>query len=300
MSGPSFHDFRVTKFRLITYLIRSIVQLTASQKRSSIRKALWRNLKPLFLSPQRFLVSRPTRLLFAVYFGTYTTANTIDTVHNATQNATIYSIIPAATLKLLGVTTISTGLTVYKDSRLAQMFGAANSSSLKSNHSTGQPSSSTIQPIRTPRVPYSAYTLFTLRDILTIYSCIVLPPILSQNLEQFIAKKKWEGENFSSQWGSPTSRGRIIQLTLPALLQFVTTPVHLLALDLNNRQQRLSVFDRAQRVGRDVGPAIVTRMMRIVPAFGIGGIINSEVKTRLPEYLVFGQANVVAEDESLI
>lgn len=126
-------------------------------------------------------------------------------------------------------------------------------------------------------VPPISYLLFTLRDVLTIYGCFVCPPILSSRLEalpdtvkdQFLLSK-------------PEARSRLSQLMLPVMVQFVSTPIHLLALDLYNRPQRaLSLADRVARVGRDLPGAVPTRMMRILPAFGVGGVLNTEIRAGL-------------------
>ena len=44
------------------------------------------SLRQLFLKPHHFLLSRPFRLIFALYTGTYLVANTLDTVNSTLDN----------------------------------------------------------------------------------------------------------------------------------------------------------------------------------------------------------------------
>jgi len=123
-------------------------------------------------------------------------------------------------------------------------------------------------------VPRTSYLLFTLRDAITIYGCFVTPPLLAQRLNDLppTFKGNLSLETFEA-------RTRVSQLLLPVLVQFVTTPIHLLALDLYNRQQRsLGASARMARVKRDLPQAVPTRMLRILPAFGIGGLLNTEMR----------------------
>lgn len=138
-------------------------------------------------------------------------------------------------------------------------------------------------------VPSISYLLFTLRDVLTIYGCFVCPPILSSRLEAL-------SDSVKDQFllGTPEVRSRVSQLMLPVMVQFVSTPIHLLALDLYNRPQRaLSLADRVARVGRDLPAAVPTRMMRILPAFGVGGVLNTEIRAGLRRRLGESERHVV-------
>jgi hypothetical protein len=68
----------------------------------------------------------------------------------------------------------------------------------------------------------------------------------------------------------------IAQLAVPASIQLISTPIHLLGLDLYNRPTQLPAKERFTRVSRDWIGASLTRMCRIIPAFGIGGFANTE------------------------
>ena len=48
-----------------------------------------------------------------------------------------------------------------------------------------------------------------------------------------------------------------------------------------NRKGRKGVADRLGRVRRDWAVSALARMGRIVPAFGVGGVVNAAVRERL-------------------
>lgn len=61
---------------------------------------------------------------------------------------------------------------------------------------------------------------------------------------------------------------------MPVVSQLFATPLHLLGLDLYNRQYRVPVRDRVKVVLRDLPVATMIRAVRIVPAFGVGCLVN--------------------------
>ncbi|KEF62106.1 uncharacterized protein A1O9_00078, partial [Exophiala aquamarina CBS 119918] len=244
---------------LVAVVDSSIIQVASSSRRRRILPLLWKSCKPLLLSPHRYIVSRASRLLFMVYSGTYTTANSIDSLQHCFKGRLSSPVSPTA-VKLIGVSTVSTSLTVYKDSCLTQMFGAA---------------------AKPKPVPPISYILFILRDVLTIYGCFVCPPILAARLESLPASFKHQ-----LLLSTPEARLRVSQFMLPVMIQVVSTPIHLSALDLYNRPHRgLSASDRLARVARDLSAAIPTRMLRILPAFGVGGVLNTEIREAMKRKL---------------
>lgn len=79
------------------------------------------------------------------------------------------------------------------------------------------------------------------------------------------------------------TRTNAAQFLAPAGMQLFSTPLHLLGLDLYNRPGRTGIGwkDRMQRIGRDWMGSSAARMARIIPAFGIGGVVNTKVRARL-------------------
>lgn len=56
--------------------------------------------------------------------------------------------------------------------------------------------------------------------------------------------------------------------------------MHLLGLDLYNRQPvgGLSWCERVARIRRDYVPSCFARMGKIVPAYGVGGVVNVRLR----------------------
>jgi hypothetical protein len=75
----------------------------------------------------------------------------------------------------------------------------------------------------------------------------------------------------------------VAQFVTPAAVQLVSTPLHLLGLDLYNRPQA-QVMGADGRMGKVVGDwakSAMARICRIVPAFGVGGVVNMKVRRNL-------------------
>jgi hypothetical protein len=139
---------------------------------------------------------------------------------------------------------------VYKDSQFARIFG---------------------RPTRGPaaRMPFASYALFAARDGLTIFSSFNIPPLLSPYLL-----------HATPYLSTPARAQNAAQFLAPAVMQVFSTPLHLLGLDLFNRQGAVDWRERVHRVGRDWAVSALARMARIVPAFGVGGVVNRAVRER--------------------
>lgn len=69
-------------------------------------------------------------------------------------------------------------------------------------------------------------------------------------------------------------------MAAPAAMQLLSTPLHLWGLDLYNRPRG---GGRARTVARNWLGSSVARMARVVPAFGVGGVVNARVRRGLME-----------------
>jgi hypothetical protein len=83
------------------------------------------------------------------------------------------------------------------------------------------------------------------------------------------------------------------QFASPALMQFISTPMHLLGLDLYNRGG-LEWRERLTRIRRDYISSSFARIGKIVPAYGVGGVVNVRLRAALMERL----ERMAGEDES--
>lgn len=250
----------------------------------AIRQSLASSVKSLVTRPHRFLTSAPFLLIYTLYSCTYLSANFIDT-SVSTLSDRAFDNVSTGPAKFAATAMVNMSLCVYKDSRFAKMFGVqGQSSSGTQAQAKGAPSSlggsqkSAGHPIKpppqsppTPKVPKTSLSLFCLRDSLTIFASFNLPPLVSPLIPDVLAS-------------TPSSKAALAQFSIPASVQLISTPLHLLGLDLYNRQHAggIPAADRWARVKRDWAPSCAARVARIVPAFGVGGVVN----TRLREHFM--------------
>lgn len=165
--------------------------------------------------------------------------------------------------KFMATSAVNMSLCVYKDSQFARMFGKPTSSPAAA-------------------IPRLSYALFAARDSMTIFASFNLPSIIAPKLAELPPAVK---ASFSRILTSESGRLNTAQFMAPAAMQIFSTPIHLLGLDLYNRQGRLGFGERFARVSRDWGVSALARMGRIVPAFGVGGVVNAKVRRGFMEQL---------------
>lgn len=99
---------------------------------------------------------------------------------------------------------------------------------------------------------------------MTIFASFNLPTIIAPQLANLPAELK---SRFSRLLSTEAGRTNTAQFLAPAAIQLVSTPFHLLGLDLYNRQGRLGFVERYSRVFRDWAISAFARMGRIVVSF---------------------------------
>lgn len=153
--------------------------------------------------------------------------------------------------KLIGTTVSNVCACVAKDAQFARIFGA------------GAPHA----------VPLGSLALFTARDAATIYFSFVAPAAVAAWLARARLVRADGALN-------------VAQLLCPIGVQVITGPIHLLGLDLYNRaDQTVGVANRCAAAFHNYFPVVGARMMRILPAFGIGGIGNRVLRDKLRQVL---------------
>lgn len=110
---------------------------------------------------------------------------------------------------------------------------------------------------------------------MTIFASFNLPSLIAPKLAELPPAVK---QRLSRILASESGRLNTAQFMAPAAMQLLSTPIHLLGLDLFNRQGQLGVGERVARITRDWGVSALARMGRIVPAFGVGGVVNAKVR----------------------
>lgn len=149
--------------------------------------------------------------------------------------------------KLATVTPVNMGLCIVKDKAFAAMFG-------------------TRAPIA---LPLACYGLFAARDLMTVGASFNAPKKLSEKVQAHLPVKKEAADVFS-------------QLALPVGVQMLSTPLHVLALDLYNRPGKKATPAQRGSLLRSVyWQTTFTRMARILPAFGVGSMLTGAVRGSL-------------------
>ena len=229
--------------------------------RRSLSASLRDSVKTLLLHPAGTILSRPFLLIFALYGGTYLSANALDTA-TSTVTARPASTVTSGTAKFATSSAANIGLCIYKDQVFVRLFGPAGGAAA-------------ARPVTLP-----SYALFALRDCMTIFASFNVPPLLGPVLTRHL------GEHTQRFASGQT----MAQFAAPAFVQLFSTPVHLLGLDLYNRPAGVQGFegswrDRAAMVGKNWAVSTAARICRIVPAFGVGGVVNVKVRKSLMDRL---------------
>ncbi|KAJ5373795.1 hypothetical protein N7517_005801 [Penicillium concentricum] len=245
----------------------------------AFRRHLWFSLT----QPATFLTSRPSLLVWSLYTATFATANASETILSKWYPKIDHAIAGMTTFASTFIVNSSVG--IWKDVKFAQLFGHGNTSVAATNNTatpgpTPTPTSTsnttsapkTARSIGRTRIPVATYSAFLVRDALTIFGSFSLPAMVSTSIPDSIASQEY-------------LKILIAQLAIPASIQLISTPIHLLGLDLYNRPQVMPTKDRISRVSRDWIGASLLRMCRIIPAFGIGGFVNTEGRLYLHDQL---------------
>ncbi|RPA80883.1 hypothetical protein BJ508DRAFT_415142 [Ascobolus immersus RN42] len=210
--------------------------------------------KTLVTRPHIFITKPSFYLVLMVYSGTLFTSNVVDTLTSYKGGDTgDISLQTGSMSKFAMTSSVNIGLGLYKDSQFTRLFGT----------------------VTKPRaVPHSTYGLFIARDVLTIFFSFIVPPLVSPLIPQ------------STNFGG-LSKETVTQMLSPAICQVFSTPFHLLGLDMYNRMNEGKIQytwkQRWEVVRKNWSISALARMGKIVPAFGIGGVANKQLRDGLME-----------------
>jgi hypothetical protein len=147
---------------IITMIDKGIIENASG--RNTLGVSLKKSAVELLAKPHRFVASKPFVLIFSLYFGTYFTANSIDTASATVKPTQGLQEQTSGTSKFLATSTTNLALCLYKDNQFTRLFAAPGSS---------------------PRpVPMPTFALFTVRDCLTIFASFNLPPLLAPKVDE--------------------------------------------------------------------------------------------------------------------
>ncbi|CAP71590.1 uncharacterized protein PODANS_6_600, partial [Podospora anserina S mat+] len=181
---------------------RSIMENASG--RSPLLTSLRTSLTTFLTSPKTMFLSKPFGLIFALYGGTYLTANTLDTYLSTTQSLPP-TYVSSGPEKFIASSTANIGICIYKDQVFVRLFGPPG----------------ITRPVTLP-----SYALFAMRDCMTIFASFNVPGLLGPRIQERLS----EGWRRSGPTGATMA-----QFAAPAAVQVFSTPVHLWGLDIYNR-----------------------------------------------------------------
>lgn len=234
---------------------RSIVEQAAT------RQTLLHGLKKHSLSalrhPVRFFSSPPLRIIAALYGTTYIVNNASESISSEfASEKVVGSIVFASTFA------VNVPLGLWKDVRYSQFFGDPAGAKAASQVACA---AKTQLAKASTRAPTAA---FLVRDAITVFGSFTLPSLVSDIIpHRFVP--------------DAASRAIIAQLTVPVISQIGATPAHVVGLDYYSRRDGASPWQRLSRVRGYIPSITVGRCARIVPAFGIGIVVNKDLRERL-------------------
>ena len=185
-------------------------------------------------------------IVAAVYGGTYFAKNFADVL---IERRGLSESRAAGTAKFCATTATNMGGSILKDAAFARWFGAAAAAAAA------------------PAViPKTSYALFAARDCLTISGAFVVPDAMRAALH-------------ARAGVAESAAGVVSQLVSPPLMQVVCTPLHLLALNLVN-VPAASAAARVAALRASTPAALLARSLRMLPAYGVGGLLNAVVTAK--------------------
>ena len=198
-----------------------------------------------FVTKPKTAFAQPALWMVAgVYGGTYLAKNVSDVCIERRGLSETHKGANAA--KFAATTACNMGGSILKDAAFAKLYGAAVAAVVL--------------------VPPASYALFAARDCLTIGGAFVVPDALAAGLTR-------------ATGASRETAATVSQLVSPPLMQVLCTPMHLLSLSLIN-DPNATAAARIAKLKLATPAALLARSLRMLPAYGVGGILNSTLVAR--------------------
>jgi hypothetical protein len=112
------------------------------------------------------------------------------------------------------------------------------------------------------KFPVQSNLLLAIRDIMTINSCFIWKKDLINYLDKYMMHNKSE---------------IIASIILPSAIQFISTPIHILAIDIYENPKS-NIIKRYKNIKLFYKSILFGRIMRAIPAFGVGSFINDMLR----------------------
>ncbi len=198
-----------------------------------------------FVTKPKTAFAQPALWMVAgVYGGTYLAKNVSDVCIERRGLSESHK--GAAAAKFAATTAFNMGGSILKDAAFARLYGSAVAAVVL--------------------VPPTSYALFAARDCLTIGGAFVVPDALAAGLA-------------NATGAAPETAANVSQLVSPPLMQVLCTPMHLLSLSLINDPGATAAV-RLARLRAATPATLLARSLRMLPAYGVGGILNATLVAR--------------------
>mmetsp|Transcript_281 Transcript_281/g.764 ORF Transcript_281/g.764 Transcript_281/m.764 type:complete len:289 (-) Transcript_281:51-917(-) len=226
---------------VVTSMDRAITRNAAGAQK--LWPALGEGLMQLARNPIKTANATPTRWLVFVYTATYASANMTSTLCGWLGYSPVLPVLAASTAG-----NMTTG--IAKDRAFARMYG-----------------------VTAPKaMPFTSYGLFFSRDVLAMAFIFTLPPLIKPQI-----KKAVEDGTFP---GTEAQADLLTRLSTPVISQLFTTPLHLLGLSWYNSPDA-TLGGHAKQLADTYPSTVMLRMLRIIPAFSVGGVVNSSMRQEM-------------------
>ena len=251
---------------VLTVIDKAIAQRAAGTH--TLAQSGLQTLQSMAGRPAAFARNPAFLYVWAVYASTYTTANSLKTLaeHHEQTRSKDFSAQDQNRAALgsmgifLGTSFANSGASVLKDRAFAYMFSPESGSTTIAR-----------------KVPKASYGLWMSRDLIGVGSSFILPDLIARKLS----------------YSNPETMKRnrdIAQLCVPVATQVVAGPLHLLGLDLFNRPMqemplKHRVMERVAFLSNGFSAIVGARVARIIPGYGFGGVLNTNLRDGWRDYL---------------
>jgi hypothetical protein len=277
----------------LTIVDKAIVQRAAGSH--TVLQSARASVSAMLSQPAGYLRSPTFLWMWATYASTYSAANCLRTIteqreYDALGRSTSGSSggghaqyerqkkATPATL-FVGTTVVNSAASLVKDRAYAQMFGAGSGAGGAA-----------------PSIPRVSYFLWMARDLTVIGSSFILPSYVALHLQD------------KHGWNQGTAT-KVAQVATPMAAQLVAGPLHYVGLDCFTRPIHAgatagtssiasAAMNRLQQLRRAAPEVIAARMVRILPAYGITGVYNTQFRDAYRNYLIESKVRQMIDSEN--
>lgn len=238
--GPDFVGGTMTALSITPFILTiDKAVCDASVKRFTMSQSLKMGVTQMFTQPHLYVSQKAFGFVWGIYIATYFSANLGDSYAKNNGMDPFYP-------KLFAAVAVNIPLSVCQDKFFANWFGAG--------------------PKKLPMgLNLGSYAIWALRDCTTMAGSFSFPAKVAPIFEEKLGMGPSEAKS-AAQIFCPTFAAAVIH-----------PPLHLIGLDMRNRPE-VAFRDRIPLIRSLLLKTSLMRVSRILPAFGIGGIVNSKCR----------------------